>query len=99
MSGKTRVVESSIAIGPDRIMPVPKGRTIQNIALNAQISALDDSVTKLIRMWMFLESLPPGEMLEEARQISGYALMVVERQPLTEAARDQLASTSSRPRS
>jgi hypothetical protein len=82
--------ESTIGIGPDRIIDIPPGRTLENAALNGKVDVLDASMSKLIRLFMTLESLPPGQMIDQARQISGYA-MVVERQPLTKLRNDQVA--------
>jgi hypothetical protein len=82
--------ESTITMGPDSIIPVPKGRKLTNVQQHADIADQVLAADKFIRQLLTMESIPPGDILGEARQASGYAL-TVERLSLIELRHDQIA--------
>lgn len=80
-----------VATGPDVIIDVPTGRTLENVPIAAQIQQLVDLDTKELTALAKFEGIPASDLLNDAREVSGTALLI-ERAPLARYREKRLAT-------
>lgn len=83
--------QPSVTMGPDSVVQVPKGRTLEWVGQGAPTDKSAQAIKDWVRHFLNLRGVPPGRLLgEPGAAASGYALRI-ENQSLEEVRTEQIA--------
>lgn len=90
--GQANDWEDEVETGPDGLVKVPRGWTLQNKFAQADFKGLGDEGERHLRVATSLNGLPPGSVIGDARQAPSGSALLLERRPLDELRTDQTAN-------